>query len=224
MAIIRGPKIIKSGLVLALDAADRNSYSGSGTTWRDLSGYNNNCTLVNSPTYNSSNGGGIVFNGTTQYGSIADATSLNATTQTISVWYNTTNNLSGRASLVIGKTDAANSLNGYNLFADSSGQIKNATQTTNVIGSTITNSIWFYVTMTFTSGGNSLIYINGSLAATTSTISFTIGSQPLRIGISQDTFWTAFAGRIAKIDIYNRVLSAIEISQNYNATKARFGL
>jgi hypothetical protein len=44
MAITRGPKIVRNGLVLALDAADKNSYPGTGTTWNDLSGNNNNGT------------------------------------------------------------------------------------------------------------------------------------------------------------------------------------
>lgn len=224
MAASLGPNLNEVGLVLALDAADRNSYIGSGSSWIDLSGNGNNCTLINSPTYNSSNGGSIVFNGSTQYGSVANAASLNGTTQTINVWYNTTNNLIGRGSPVLSKTDATNSLNGYNLFANSSAQVKNATQTTDITGGTVTNSIWFFVTMAFTNGANALIYINGSLAATTPIISFTVSTQPLRIGISQDTFWTAFAGRIAKIDIYNRILTANEVLQNYNAAKTRFGL
>ncbi len=64
MAYSDGPKIVTNGLVLALDAADKNSYPGSGTIWRDVSGNNRNFTLTNGPTYNSANGGSIVFDGT----------------------------------------------------------------------------------------------------------------------------------------------------------------
>jgi hypothetical protein len=52
MGISGGPDMIQDGLILALNAADRNSYPGSGTTWNDLSGNNNTGTLTNSPTYN----------------------------------------------------------------------------------------------------------------------------------------------------------------------------
>ena len=45
MAISHSPRIVRDGLVLALDAADRNSYPGSGTTWNDLSGNGNHFTL-----------------------------------------------------------------------------------------------------------------------------------------------------------------------------------
>jgi hypothetical protein len=67
MAISRGPKIVTNGLVLALDAADRNSYPRSGTSWLDLSGNNNTCTLTNGPTFSNTNGGNIVFDGTNDY-------------------------------------------------------------------------------------------------------------------------------------------------------------
>ena len=51
MAIKRGPSIVKDGLVLCLDAADKNSYNGTGTMWRDLSGNGYNATIVGSVTH-----------------------------------------------------------------------------------------------------------------------------------------------------------------------------
>lgn len=62
-----GPKIVTDGLALALDAADLNSYIGSGTTWKDLSGNRNNGLLVNGPSFSSANGGSIVFDGIDDY-------------------------------------------------------------------------------------------------------------------------------------------------------------
>ena len=61
----RGPNIVRDGLVLYLDAGSGTSYSlyTGGVTWRDISGNNNNGTLTNGPTLNSSNGGNIVFDG-----------------------------------------------------------------------------------------------------------------------------------------------------------------
>ena len=63
MALSHSPKIVTDGLVLCLDAGDRKSYSGSGTTWTDRSGEGNNGTLVNGPTFDSGNGGSIYFDG-----------------------------------------------------------------------------------------------------------------------------------------------------------------
>ena len=70
MGFFDGPTIVNNGLILALDAADNNSYSGSGTTWSDLSGNNNTGTLTNGPTFGSTNGGTIVFDGTNDYAEI----------------------------------------------------------------------------------------------------------------------------------------------------------
>ena len=67
MAFNYSPNIITDGLVLYLDAANTKSYPGSGTTWRDLSKSQLNGTLTNGPTFNSSNGGSIVFDGVDDY-------------------------------------------------------------------------------------------------------------------------------------------------------------
>ena len=61
-----GPDIVTRGLVLALDAADKRSYPGSGTTWFDLvNSYNG--TLTNGLTFDSGNGGSIEFDGTDDF-------------------------------------------------------------------------------------------------------------------------------------------------------------
>lgn len=67
MAVAYNPGVVTNGLVLALDAGNTKSYPGSGTTWTDLSGNSNTGTLTNGPTYNSSNGGSIVFDGVDDY-------------------------------------------------------------------------------------------------------------------------------------------------------------
>ena len=64
MGAAAGPNVVEDGLVLALDAGNTKSYPGSGTTWTDLSGKDNNGTLTDGPTFNSANGGSIVFDGT----------------------------------------------------------------------------------------------------------------------------------------------------------------
>jgi len=57
------PNTVKDGLVLYLDAANIKSYTSGSTIWYDLSKRNNNSTLVNNPTFDSSNKGSIVFDG-----------------------------------------------------------------------------------------------------------------------------------------------------------------
>lgn len=67
MGISGGPDMIQDGLVLSLDASDRNSYVSGSTTWGDMSGNGNNGTLTNGPTFSSSNNGILTFNGTNNY-------------------------------------------------------------------------------------------------------------------------------------------------------------
>ena len=89
MALVRGPRIVRNGLVLHLDAAQSTSYSGLANPWKDLSSNSRNGTFTNGPSYNSSNGGSIVFDGTNDYVSIANSTGLqftNSQAYTISSW------------------------------------------------------------------------------------------------------------------------------------------
>ena len=81
--ILTGEDVVTSGLVLWLDAGQTRSYPGSGTTWYDLSGNGNNGTLTNGPTYSSTNGGDLIFDGADDYISI-NSTNMNfASNQTI---------------------------------------------------------------------------------------------------------------------------------------------
>ena len=77
MSTLQSGHIITDGLVIALDAANTKSYPGSGTTWSDLSGNSNNGTLTNGPTFNSRNGGSIVFDGVDDYVTLGTPSILN---------------------------------------------------------------------------------------------------------------------------------------------------
>ena len=74
MAIRGGPDIIEDGLVLHLDAADRNSYAGSGSTWYDLSGSGNNGTLTNGPIFSQNNRGCIILDQSDDYIDLSNIT------------------------------------------------------------------------------------------------------------------------------------------------------
>jgi hypothetical protein len=95
------PRIVTSGLVLALDAAERLSYPRTGTTWRDLSGNSNNFSLINGPTFSNTNLGNIVFDGADDYLLISSLVWDYNVNFTIQFWFNT-NSLGGA--------------NGYGLF------------------------------------------------------------------------------------------------------------
>ena len=112
--LAHGPSIITQGLVLALDAADRNSYPGSGTTWTDLSGNGNTGTLTNGPTYNSANGGSIVFDGSNDYVNFSYNSSLNigGLNITLSSWVRPTSlvNLNAGGGIIVRDSGSNNGL------------------------------------------------------------------------------------------------------------------
>jgi hypothetical protein len=63
MAEIHGPKIVRDGLILSLDAGDINSYPSSGTSVYDLSGNSYTFTLEGNATYSSQGRGSIYLDG-----------------------------------------------------------------------------------------------------------------------------------------------------------------
>ena len=91
MSSSASPDIVTNGLVLCLDAADKRSYPGTGTTWFDRSGGGSNGTLVNGVGYNSGNGGSLVFNGVNNRGVEITGTNLSLNQMTISSWNYSTN-------------------------------------------------------------------------------------------------------------------------------------
>ena len=91
MSFNNGPTVVTNGLVLALDAGDRNSYVSGSTTWFDLTGVNNG-TLTNGPTFNTGSGGSIVFDGVDDYVNLgANSSNYSRTSFTIDSWVKFTN-------------------------------------------------------------------------------------------------------------------------------------
>jgi hypothetical protein len=227
MSFNYSPKIVTNGLVLCLDAANQKSYPGSGTTWNDLTGNFNNGTLINGPTFNSNNGGSIVFDGVDDYqtGNISNL-GLNANgtfTVECTLKYN---NTSG--------TQNPLTLTGVSNNAVQIGIISGATAVWKYGGTTV-------ITYSAPSAGNIYtisvsvaptlvtVYINGILNNTNNSPVLQTGALAYLYNSAYSTSGTVtpsgyFNGNIYQTRIYNRALLATEILQNYNATKTRFGL
>jgi hypothetical protein len=246
MAFANGGSIVTNGLVLALDAADRNSYVSGSTTWFDLSGNGNNGTLTNGPTFSSANGGSIVFDGTNDFidnGNILDTDGTSAFS--VSVWFKTSSTASGAKTLV-----SKNLLSspftgwqlGFNTTTAAAGDIGKVgivivSNTTEVMRklttATYNNGIWHNAVFIYSGSktrAGMLLYINGALGTVTESDSTSIvntisNASNYNIGGRNNQASQVFpAGNIANVTHYNRVLSASEILQNYNAQKSRFGL
>jgi hypothetical protein len=225
-------KIVTDGLVLCLDAADQTSYPTTGTTWNDLVGSNNG-TLTNGPTFNSTNGGSIVFDGVDDYvniGNIGNYSTISYTLESF-IYPEFDSATFGRPFFTKGlncsqgefQVEYGRTANKFS-FLSSFGQIA---LTSNL---TYPKNNWYHVVITRTNNGNSTytnrLYVNGILDNTT-TVSYptettngdlSIGGKNICSNVSD------FLGKITISRIYNKTLSAQEVLQNYNAQKARFGI
>jgi hypothetical protein len=219
------PRIVTSGLVLALDAADKLSYRGSGTTWRDLSGNNNTGTLTNGPTFSAGNMGSIVFDGVDDYVNCGNNSSINLTSYiTLSTW--TKKAYGSSASVAIDK--GRDNYGAWSLLFDVvANKVEfhcriSGTNSSVVSNTSYGNNIWTNITAVFT-GTNLLIYINGRLDNTTN-ISGIIGTNAIDFSIGKANDGFNWGGRVANVLMYNTALSATDVLNNYNAVKSRFGL
>jgi hypothetical protein len=241
MSFSNGPTVVTNGLVLALDAGDRNSYVSGSTTWFDLAGTNNG-TLTNGPTFDSGSGGSIVFDGTNDY--VLTSTNIfpsGLNPYTLDTWFYQPNPLtySGSFESKIGVLFSGNAQNTIEVFLWD-----------NITGSGIPSKIsigtygapttpsggievfisfplqtWHNVTITRDSSYNITIYKNTNIIASGSinnnypTGKLYHGGAPLN---SNYAAWVNIRHAFTKI--YNRALTPSEVLQNYNATKGRFGL
>jgi hypothetical protein len=227
--------IVRNGLVLNLDAGNLASYPGSGTTWTDVSGNGNTGTLTNGPTYSSTNGGYLSFNGTNQY-VIANNTSLNSQFSNTSVSHFMWIYPTGAGSLVseLGQTTINTGWTDSNIEINASGAFSFSTWhgslTNRVVSSNLSFNTWYYVGFAY-DGTTLTAYINGVSIGTTT---FT-RQAPYNNGFQ--THYALFAtqsqnmgtggygvGRCAAFSVYNRGLTAAEVAQNYNALATRYAL
>ena len=223
MSLGHGSSIVRSGLVLHLDAANRKSYPGSGTIWGDLSGNGNNGTLVNGVGYSSDNNGSLVFDGVDdQIPNPVPLSALGNTTPittTASFWFKAAAT-SGRRNISWAFADGMiiASVNNNLYFYRGNSYIS-----TNVV---IFDNTWKNLARVDNGNGNSLLfYLNGNLVHTDQSF--------ITYGASQHNFFTSygngalggyFPGNASVIQIYNRALTAQEIQQNFNALRGRYGV
>lgn len=238
MAFNYSPKIVKDGLVFYLDAANKKSYAGTGTSWNDLSGNNNTGTLTNGPTFNASNGGSIVLDGTNDYININDATILEPSTNiTIEAAFR-------MSSKSLYNTIVVKPVNGppwsspyasYMLRVQTAElqigmALDNVWQFANHTFNYATNT-FYHVAYTYNISGNKAFYLNGSSVTLSndtigSATSITYGTPPLLIGAGYGSSPVGefFSGNIYFVKIYNTFLTSSQVLQNYNAIKSRFNL
>jgi len=226
MGFYRGANVVTDGLVLALDAANPKSYPGSGTTWRDLSGNGNTGTLTNGPGFNGTNGGGIRFDGINDYVSFVFNPVL-TNKITVEVWVKLEDAQGvNTIAWILGRESS------YRMIYSSTIQwicatTNNGWYTTGTAISSDVSSIYseIYQFVGTYDGMNNRLYVNGNLRTIGEPISGNILTQGTYYLIRSDAVNVDYGqGIIYSHRMYNRALSPQEILQNYNATKARFGI
>ena len=215
-------KIITDGLVLALNAADKNSYPDSGTTWRDVSGNNNNGTLTNGPTFSSANGGIIVFDGADDNCTITNSIP-SLSNFTIEFFLNTAV-IDGTQNIFLDQNTSLRyeitTTNKFNIHLGNGSSWLFTTDSSNTV---VVANTWYHTAWTW-NGSSSIIYVNGLLDASYTHTPGSSGTGNIVLAQWSSGAGYAWSGKIASTKIYNKALSAIEILQNYNAQKSRFGL
>lgn len=239
MAIFANPNTVTDGLVLCLDAANRESYPGTGTTWFDIGVNKYNGSLVDGPIFSYSDSS-FIFDGSNDRVHISSPNNLFAWTPSgngnnilsIEIWFKTSDN-GGR---LISKPWNGNGEYNYGILPSQFlNSVGNQSHTMNF--TSIADSKWNQCVGILTPTQKSL-YINGKQAVGFTNHSIT-NNTPTNPNANTSLCvmslypygpnWggnTGFSieGNFAILKIYNKVLSSSEIRQNYLATRGRFGL
>jgi len=223
-----GGQIVTDGLVLCLDAANKDSYPGTGTTWSDLSG-NGNSGTISGATYSSTNLGKFTFDDTDDVTTIPNSDSLNPTTGlTIESWVvfdaNSDDfifekgNVNTQFSLFSHGSDIV-----FRTFHSGDGSYHTQNPSKTSVG--IVNGQWHHIVGSW-DGSTKRVFIDGILKNSTSKsgnlVTTTPGASVGRFGGTSTGYY--FGGDIAKVALYGKGLTASEVLDNYNATKGRYGL
>lgn len=238
MSYYNGPKIVTGGLQVYLDAANRKSYPGTGTTWYDLSGNGNNATLnggvqtgfsgLYGGTFNFDNADDYVSIGNFNFETLGQSRSLTVMFGAYKKFYGTGGNNTGDSRVLQGSDDGYSQ--GWRIF-----EVNNGTPGTAFTGAqgfsygyvnsgaTIYDTVNRPAICAFSQNGASLLcFINNTFGGGTmnayvnGTNSGTIGGAGYGVGY--------FGGYISFLQVYNRSLTKTELLQNYDAMKSRFGL
>lgn len=229
MAFNYSPKIVSTGLVLCLDAANSLSYPGSGTVWKNVGKNGTDGILINGPTFNGSNSGNIVFDGTNDYATFyaGDLT----TTATIEMWCNIGAGYTGK--MFMGWRDYDVWCNSGTIgFNTNNGDVYGiSSATVSALGCVGNWKQYVFEMRSDVSYTNNKIYIN--------TVSQSLSQQFNSENAGNRNFnggFGAIAGYLASptsypmpmncasFKVYNRSLTQSEITQNFDALKNRFGL
>jgi hypothetical protein len=225
MGAYSGPEIVNDGLVLHLDAANERSYSGSGTTWGDISNNNINFTLVGNPSYNAS--GYFTFNGIDQYATTSVLAHYpDNNNSSFSIWFRPVSTPAGNRPIWSDNYGPE-----LGVWIDQNNLVRTFVYSGST-GATVPNGTWVNIVFTFFSpAANSGLsyqhstYVNGELiqANRTGTVGNGLNDTPIQIGRDHGNLLYSNAD-VSVFSQYNRRLTDAEVRQNYEAFKGRYSI
>ena len=226
--------IVTNGLVLDLDAAKVASYPGTGTTWYDISGNNNNGTLTNGPTFSGiGKQASIVFDGTDDYVVVNNFPQLpvSSSARTINIWFNP-NALTWQSNInnlffygTAGTTGATFGID-FDIYPVMEIYTWGGSGKDLMFSSSFAQTGWANIAVTYDGSTSIKIYENGTNTQTLTLSSpCNTGNTNVWIGSINPTYQSwYYDGKVSVSQIYNRALSAAEVSQNFNALRGRYGI
>jgi len=221
------PDIVENGLVLHLDASNPLSYSGSGNIWTDLSGHNHNATLHNGVGFSTN---ALVLDGNDDYADIPAHEDFVFGTDdfAIEVWfYSSISPDINQGAYIYAQAATANNYLVMVLLGDKVYATQGHATVQKYSASAYLLNTWNFCVWTRKNGISNL-YLNNTVSSSSSTIMNlnnsiylpTIG-RPYQDGGTS----TPFNGMISLLRVYKgQGLSAEEVTQNFEATRGRFGV
>lgn len=226
MALFHSPRIARDNLVLHLDAANSKSYPGTGTTWFDLSGNNNNFTMAGTMVYS---GGSFVSDSISNYW-YRNPFAHPTTTVSVELWVKCTASsaLKGIWSYAVAGNDNHNLL-----YAPENLSLYGPLGSYST-GVAVNDGLWKQlVRVSDRTNGIEYLYVNGALANTQTSVfagtlyttdgSFIIGQEQDAVGGGLDTNQT-LQGNYSILKVYNKLLTATDVLNNFNAHRDRYGI
>lgn len=224
------PQIVTDGLSILFNAGNPASYPGSGTGWKGLA-TGETATLVNTPTFSSNKLGYLTFNGTNQY--CTSTKNVTGRPFTLNAWFYF-NSLSGFQT-IIGQNSTTPGLSSFWFQkitdgAPGAGRTSNTLTFTGIDGdctdpTPVTTGVWYnYCASIATSG--TVLYKNGVQVASLAGSAAMNPPSSMVLGTGYFNNGLADYSRVnlTYVSIYNKSLSASEISQNFNALRGRFNV
>ena len=242
MGVTYNPKIVTNGLVLCLDAANSRSYPGTGTTWTDLKDGNSGTLTNMADNFDSANGGSLTFDGsneTVSFGSAGAAIVNGLSELTLEMCFKASA-IDNDRGLIFADNSSNNNDNGFGLRFDTSGFSGGGNDVIKAgfgvngqasagssleSSSNIQSTDWMCISVVCDVGTSIDLYKDGLLDTPTNrtyVASVTSVSNCDDLVIGRGAKSGLWSGKIQSVRIYNRILTANEIKQNYLATKGRY--